>query len=119
MMDVDLSEVYELVANLTASGPKTRGLIVAVHTKTVFDVERTMKALAPVDTGALRASISHQQTSGGQTLSTEIGPTVEYARYLEEGTSRMAPQPYMRPAIDAHEGAYIAALAEAVNNGLR
>jgi hypothetical protein len=30
----------------------------------------------------------------------EVGPTVDYGMFVEAGTSRMGPQPYMRPAFD-------------------
>jgi HK97 gp10 family phage protein len=66
--------------------------------KTAHDIEATAKRLAPVDTGNLRNSIS----SDIGVLSAEIGPTAEYGGYVEEGTSRMAPQPYMGPAADQH-----------------
>jgi len=61
---------------------------------------------APVRTGTLRASIHVQ---GVQASGTEIKATVatggessEYAEYVETGTSRMAAQPYMGPAVISH-----------------
>lgn len=51
-----------------------------------------MRTLAPVDTGALRASI--QPTGDG----VEVG--VDYGVYVEYGTSDTAPQPFANPAIN-------------------
>ena len=54
--------------------------------------------LVPVDTGFLQSSIYHQMIDQG-TL--EVGAEAEYASYVELGTYRSAPQPYLRPAIDS------------------
>lgn len=70
--------------------------------KTAYDIERDAKTIAPVDTGALRGSISTDLTGDGRhgSMSAEIGPTVEYGHFVERGTSRQAPQPYMGPAAE-------------------
>ena len=54
---------------------------------------------APVDTGNLRASITHR-VDGDEAI---IGTNVEYAPYLEFGTSKQSPQPYLRPALDENK----------------
>lgn len=77
--------------------------------KTALEIEATAKSLAPVDTGALRNSISSDITDGR--YAAEIGPTVEYAPYVEYGTSRMAPQAYMGPALDRHGGEFAETLS--------
>lgn len=53
------------------------------------------KRLCPVDTGNLRNSITHEVR--GKTV--YIGTNVEYAVYVEMGTSRTRSQPYLKPAI--------------------
>lgn len=56
-----------------------------------------MQAVVPVDTGRLRNSIRKNVTTGSVT----VGPVdVEYASYVEYGTSRMKAQPYIRPSVD-------------------
>lgn len=72
--------------------------------KTALGIERDAKIIAPVDTGALRSSISTDFSGNAAAgrMSAEIGPTVDYAHFVENGTSRMAPQPYMRPAAERH-----------------
>lgn len=57
---------------------------------------------SPVDTGRLRASITHAVE--GDTV--YIGTNVEYAAYVEMGTSRQRPQPYLKPAITDHIDEY-------------
>lgn len=64
-------------------------------------VERRAKQLAPVDTGRLRSSITHETGREGGELVGRVGTNVDYAPHQELGTSRMAAQPYLRPALDA------------------
>ena len=54
----------------------------------------------PVDTGALRASITKKVTREGHKTIGEIeaGLGVPYAKMIEFGTSKMQARPFMRPA---------------------
>jgi HK97 gp10 family phage protein len=87
-----------LAAELAAQAARTRGLAAQVVAKTAADIERDAKIAAPVDTGNLRSSIS--STVSG--LTAEIGPTANYGAFVEYGTARSGPQPYLRPAYDRH-----------------
>lgn len=60
------------------------------------------KEECPVDTGRLRNSISHAIDDNAA----YIGTNVEYAPYIELGTSRMKPRPYLRPAATEHSDEY-------------
>lgn len=53
---------------------------------------------APVDTGTLKRSIGIEITDGGMTA--EVGPTADYAPYVELGTRLMEAQPYLGPAFN-------------------
>lgn len=64
--------------------------------------ERNAKLYCPVDTGRLRNSISH--ATDGDTM--YVGTNVEYAAYVEMGTSRQKAQPYLQPAIVDHMDEY-------------
>ena len=74
-----------------------------------LQAEGYAKLLAPVDTGRLRNSISHEVSD--QTV--YIGTNVEYAAYQEFGTRRMKAQPYLAPAVEDHLTEY-QKLAEAM-----
>ena len=64
--------------------------------KAALTLEKNAKQNCPVDTGKLRASIT---TEVGN-LEAEVGTNVEYALYVEFGTSKQSAQPFMRPALD-------------------
>ena len=58
-------------------------------------VQKRALQKVPVDTGKLKKSISIKKIEGGKS----IGPDTDYDIYVEYGTSRMAAQPYLRPAM--------------------
>lgn len=114
-MQIDASQLRGLAADLTGVSKTAGQAARAVVRKTALDVERTAKGLVPVDTGNLRASIGHSDlramgTSGS--IEAEIGPSANYGIYVEEGTSRMGPQPYMQPALDRVAPAFEAAMGK-------
>ena len=48
------------------------------------------------NTATLKRSIFHEVVG----LTAIVGTTVDYGQYLEEGNSRMAARPYLRPSLD-------------------
>lgn len=69
-----------------------------------LQAEGYAKGLAPVDTGRLRNSISHDVRPSEEAV--YIGTNVEYAPYVELGTRRTKAQPFLEPAITNHMGEY-------------
>jgi HK97 gp10 family phage protein len=67
-------------------------------TESALIVEGAAKANCPVDTGNLRSSINHKVDA----TTAQVGTNVEYSEYVEYGTSKMAAQPYLRPALDSN-----------------
>ena len=66
--------------------------------------ERYAKGYAPVDTGRLRNSISHQVSQ--EESAVYIGTNVEYAPYQELGTRYQSGTPFLRPAVENHLDEY-------------
>lgn len=54
-----------------------------------------------VRTGRLRGSITWRLGKDSEGLYADVGTAVEYAPYVEMGTSRMAARPFLRPALNA------------------
>ena len=59
----------------------------------------TARSAAPVDTGDLRAGLKIRK-EGGARVAVEV--TNYYATFQEFGTSKMAPNPYIGPAVTRH-----------------
>ena len=71
----------------------------AAETNAVFEIT----ALGAVDTGNLRRSIEHG-VEGNDTA--YVGTNVEYGKYVEYGTSRMKPRPFLKQALTNHLDEY-------------
>lgn len=57
-----------------------------------------------VVTGRLRGSITWRPGEDGVSPYVDVGSAVEYAPYLELGTSRMAARPFLRPSLESARG---------------
>ena len=66
--------------------------------------ERYAVEACPKNTGRLQGSITHKPNLNEKAV--YIGTNVEYAPYVELGTSRQKPQPYLRPAASDHADEY-------------
>lgn len=100
------ADVVERIQRGPASG--------VVYTKK--NPNRVHQASAPgeapaTDTGRLANSIEFDQVGP---LTATVGSRLIYALYLEYGTSRMAPRPYFRPAVEAVRPKFERALERAL-----
>lgn len=114
-------QLRQLSADIAKAAATTGAKAQVVVRKTAYDIERAAKNKVPVDTGNLKGSIGHSDArSVGRsgTLAIEIGPTASYGAYVEFGTSRMAPQPFMGPAADQHAPAFEQAMQQIGLEGL-
>jgi hypothetical protein len=119
---------------------KSDGNMANAVAETGFTVEGKAKVKAPVDTGALRASI-YTSLKGGRrggpamaearerrpgVLTEElptplknttayVGPSVEYGLAVELGSVRRAGTPYLQPAVRETEDVFRQLVKEAVN----
>jgi len=89
-------------------------------------VVQRARELCPVDTGRLRNSITHRLGGGGFSFpgmgaavgkEVTVGSDVEYAAYVELGTSRTRAQPFLRPAAADYADEYRRILEDELRNG--
>ena len=73
------------------------------------------KKLAPVDTGNLRNSITHQVDDGEPAA--YIGTNVEYAPYQELGTIHIKAQPFLKPSVADHANEFRKIFENELKNG--
>jgi len=108
---VNLSAALTMLRYLS---PKLREQSKSDLHKFVEDVRDLAKQFCPVDTGSLKMSIRIEiyaspagvwhklgVRAGGYITNPKTGRKVDYAVYVEYGTSKMSPQPFMRPAWQA------------------
>lgn len=89
------------------------------------------KVMCPVDTGSLQRSIRKLVISkpgknrweigvraGGYITNPKSKRIVDYAVYVEYGTSRRTAQPFLRPALLKNTFAIQAAVGDAINDGI-
>lgn len=58
-------------------------------------ITEAAKRIAPIDTGELQGSIHYTSADGRY----YVGADAEHASFVEQGTSKMAAQPFLRPAM--------------------
>ena len=97
-MSIEIHDNSEEIANEIKSallrGLEACGLV----------AEGYAKKLAPVDTGNLRNSITHDVDDVEPAA--YIGTNVEYAPYVCLGTIHMNAQPFLKPAVAANANKY-------------
>ena len=98
-------EVSEAIKSALLKGLETCGLV----------AEGYAKKLAPVDTGNLRNSITHELDDGEPAA--YIGTNVEYAPYVCLGTIHMKAQPFLKPAVADHANTYRKIIEKELKNG--
>lgn len=79
-----------------------RGELQKAIDATALAIQGRAQQNAPVLTGTLRRSI-HTITGGGtgKALTALVGPSVDYGKFVEFGTRRMAARPFLIPALEA------------------
>lgn len=105
-----------------------REMVTALN-KSVLLVEGQSKINTPVDTGRLRASTGGGVFKGGSfapgtglslatptRLVASVGPTVDYARFVHEGTRYMRARPFLRDAVESKESTIQRLFTVAVQN---
>jgi len=118
---IDNSEVLDLAKGFDRAGGRVGREVAALVRKTTTAVEKSATRNAPVgETGDLRREIKQTITGDGRNseITGNVFSDVPYARFVEEGTSRNRPQPWLGPAVNEHEDAFNAAVEKIVSGAL-
>lgn len=99
---------FNLIPQMSAAVQKEVAKVVAT---TTIDVEARAKEEAPVDTGNLRASISHESKD----LTGTVTVGADYGLYVEVGTHKRAATPYLRPAVEDAQADFIKGIQAAID----
>lgn len=109
-----IEDLYKVAAEFERKSGQVGKQGSAVLRKTALAIEATAKELVSVDTGFLKGSITTEFEGDGRfgEMTALIGPEAHYGGYVEWGTSRHGPVPYMGPAMDRHVPEFTAALEQ-------
>ena len=105
-----MSDLARFAADLRENADTLTRRASQVVRKAALDTMADAKMVAPVDTGNLRNSITTDARPGD--LRAVVEATTDYAAYVEFGTRRMRPQPYMRPAQDRNTPGFFEAVSQ-------
>lgn len=98
----DIKNLRVVADNVDAVKGGIRGAMQRALERIGMEAEGYAKDLCPVDTGRLRGSITHTTDEAAA----YIGTNVEYGKYVELGTVKMAAQPFLSPAATEHTETY-------------
>ena len=108
-MEIEIVGLRELEDKLSNLDEKLKRALEEALEEIAEKIRDDAKSFAPVDTGALRKSIRVEKkgelqfsvvAGDGGVINPRTGREVDYAGFVEFGTSRMSPQPYMQPALE-------------------
>jgi HK97 gp10 family phage protein len=99
-------EFLDAMENAIKNGLTAIGMTAEGHAKKEITRQKA------VDTGRLRNSI----TFATEKDAVYIGTNVEYAPYVELGTVKMPPRPYLKPAATDHKAEYEALMKAEMEN---
>lgn len=107
-MKITLSGIDGLLKAL--SGEEVKGKVSKVVQKHGAAMHKAALRNVPVDTGHLKRSITLETDS----MTATVQEHADYGIYVEMGTRYMGAQPYMKPALQSVEGAFVEDLRKAV-----
>ena len=105
-----MSDLARFAADLRGNVDTLTRRASQVVRKAALDTMADAKMLAPVDTGNLRGSIATDARPGD--LVAVVEATADYSAYVEFGTRRMRPQPFMRPAQERNTPGFLEAISQ-------
>jgi HK97 gp10 family phage protein len=113
-IQIDVSGAQEIAANLQGffCTELVQNVDDAINT-TTNNILQTALQLVPVRTGYLKSTLGFQRLMQWMY---QLFARANYAVYVEYGTSRMAAEPYMTPAIEQHQADMIQTINDAITS---
>lgn len=106
-MSIEALGLEVLAADLAHAATGIGSRVEEVRDETKSAIAETARGLAPERTGELIASI--EETEDG------VEANARHAPFVEHGTWKDAPQPFMDPAVDQHEEEFVNGVADAAD----
>ena len=118
MMELKVYGHQQLMLELAEIASHIEARVIGGLDEVADKIVEDAKELCPVDTGALKRSIRKEKqlvslypfiynigvAAGGHVKNSRTGREVDYATYVEFGTSRTPAQPFMGPAVEKNRG---------------
>jgi len=127
-MEVKISGLNNLLIKLSVLDSRLDNAMDEALNEIAEKIRDDAKNFVPVDTGALQKSIRVEKkrrlevsvvAGGGGIINPKSGREVNYAGYVEFGTSRMRAQPYMQPALEKNMNGIPRIIKRKVEEALR
>lgn len=130
-LNVELLGADRLIARLGRASDRLDPEILQGLNEVAERVVDDAKAIVPVDTGSLQKSIRKQHhvsegyihsiavTAGGYVVNPKTGQIVDYAHFVEYGTSRTVPRPFMQIALEMNRPLLLLRFRDKVRESLQ
>ena len=96
MIKIEFPNLQKVLRALATAPKQTRDAVNRAIRRSIYKVQNTALPLTPIDTGALRRSLS--AGTSFRDFYGEIYPYMEYAIYVHEGTYKMRARPFLKTA---------------------
>lgn len=115
--DIEVKNTQECIKKIQAIKTKSKARLTKAVLAGSLVVREHAVEKCPYKTGNLRSSIHPDLLVDTETrVVMNIGTDVEYAVYVEKGTSKMAPRPYLQPALDENKDEIVAEIRLALKH---
>ena len=127
-MSVEIAGSAELTARLENLASRIDEISDEALAELAERIVDDAKALCPVDTGSLKRSIRYERdpdggvviaAGGGGVVNPRTRREVDYAAYVEFGTSRTPAQPFLQPALEKNLPSLEALLSGKIEEAVR
>ena len=118
-MAIVIKGLESLLRKLDSMGGNVIDALETAVNQTVLYAQGEARATAPVDTGALKGSISTEFDRDAESATGTVYTNVEYGLYQEMGTVNMPAHPFMVPAAKASESTFEQNAANELQKAIR